>query len=58
MALDLLNRLREKNILGEYGAFTRPFVILDINEYREILAALESKPKRGRPKVPSEAVRV
>ena len=57
---DILKKLRQKCILGEYGAFTRPYVILDVDEYHAVLAALEDKPKRGRPRkadIPHETVR-
>ena len=57
----LLDMLKEKNILGDYGPWRRPYVVLDVDEYHAILEALESKPKRGRPKklesVPHEAIR-
>lgn len=56
----LLSALKAKVIMGEYGPCNRPYVILDIDEYQAVLEALESKPKRGRPRkveVPHEAVR-
>lgn len=57
MALDLVEMLRKKPILGEYGAFNRPFVILDIDEYRAVLAELQAKNSRRPRKVPLDAVR-
>ena len=54
---DLIKALREKPVLGEYGAFNRPFVVIDVDEYHAILSALEARPKRGRPKVPRETIR-
>jgi len=58
MALDdLVRTLEEKLVLGEYGAFTRPYVVLDVDEYQEIIKALKAK-QRGRPrKVPHEQIR-
>ena len=56
---EAIKMLREKPILGEYGAFNRPYVVLDVDEYRAVLELL-SKRKPGRPKkveVPREAVR-
>lgn len=56
---DALKMLKSKAVLGEYGTFTRPYVVLDITEYEQLLVALsQERPKRGRPaKVPHEAVR-
>jgi len=58
MALDdLIKALDTKIVQGEYGAFSRPFVVLDVDEYHEIVKLLKTK-RRGRPrKVPHEAVR-
>ena len=57
---DVLKMLHDKPFLGEYGAFNRPYVVLDVDEYRAILDLL-SKRKPGRPKkiaeVPREAIR-
>lgn len=54
---ELRQKLEQKNVLGEYGTFKRPYVILDIEEYHAVLDAL-NKRKPGRPKkVPHETVR-
>lgn len=55
----LIDALEGKVIQGEYGPWNRPFVTLDIDEYRAVLEALGNKPKRGRPRkdVPRETIR-
>jgi len=50
-----LEILQKKPTLGEYGPITRPFVILDIDEYESIVHALEAKTRQKR--VPREARR-
>jgi len=56
MALkEALQVLKSKTILGEYGAVTRPFVVLDIDEYNLLLEALEKSTKQKR--VPRETRR-
>jgi len=52
---DALKCLNEKHILGEYGPCTRPFVILDVDEYHMIIDALKTESKRRR--VPRESSR-
>lgn len=52
---ELLKCLKEKLILGEFGAFTRPYVILDVDEYLAVIEHLQKQEKRRR--VPSETVR-
>ncbi|MCP4339786.1 MAG: hypothetical protein GY799_13065 [Desulfobulbaceae bacterium] len=52
---DAIEALKSKTILGEYGAVTRPFVVLDIDEYNLILKTLE-KSSRQR-KIPRETHR-
>ena len=52
---DALDILKAKPVLGEYGATTRPFVILDVDEYNAIVKTLEDATKR--PRVPREAKR-
>lgn len=54
---ELLEALKRKPVLGEYGAFNRPFVILDVAEYHAVLDALRAKPERPTLKVPRETVR-
>ena len=56
MALkDALKCLDGKLVLGEYGPCTRPFVILDVDEYQMIREEIESASKRRR--VPREQSR-
>lgn len=56
MALkDALAMLKGKIVLGEYGPQTRPFVVLDIDEYQALIRELENTTKR--PKVPRETRR-
>ena len=50
-----LAMLKGKLVLGEYGPQTRPFVVLDIDEYQALIRELENSTKR--PKVPREARR-
>jgi len=59
MAVDkaLIDALEEKIILGEEGAFTRPYVILDVEEYRAVLDALKTKTRKTTKKVPRETIR-
>lgn len=52
---DLIAQLREKPVLGEYGAFNRPYVILDIDEYQALLQALEKRQRARR--VPKQTTR-
>lgn len=52
---DAIACMTKKLILGEYGPCTRPFVILDIDEYNLILKTLETADKRRR--VPVESHR-
>ena len=52
---DALELLKSKVVIGEYGAATRPFVILDIDEYRMLLRELEKGQRRKR--VPRESAR-
>jgi hypothetical protein len=52
---DAIQLLKSKPMLGEYGAVTRPFVILDVDEYRMLLDELEKLNRRKR--VPREAER-
>lgn len=59
MALDeLIKALETKVIQGEYGAFSRPFVVLDVDEYQAVIKALQSKRRSSARKVPNETVRV
>jgi hypothetical protein len=59
MALDdLIRTLEEKLVLGEYGAFTRPYIVLDVDEYQDILKALKAKQRGRSRKVPHEQIRV
>lgn len=56
MALkDALSILESKPVLGEYGAVTRPFVLLDVDEYRLIVSELKAATRRKR--VPRETSR-
>lgn len=56
MALkDALAMLEGKLVLGEYGPQTRPFVVLDIDEYQILIRELKTISKRR--KVPSETSR-
>jgi len=58
MALEeLINTLEEKLVLGEYGAFTRPYIVLDVDEYREVIKALKAKQRGRSRKVPHEQIR-
>jgi hypothetical protein len=58
MALDeLIRTLEEKLVLGEYGAFTRPYIVLDVDEYQDILKALKAKQRGRQRKVPHEQIR-
>lgn len=58
MALaELVAMLKKKHVLGEYGAFTRPFVVLDVDEYHALIDALSKQADRPRRKVPHETVR-
>ena len=54
---DLYTRLTEKPILGEFGAFNRPYVVIDVDEWQEILERLKPKTRRKKQEVPLEAVR-
>lgn len=47
--------LKKKLVLGEYGPQTRPFVVLDVDEYEMIVTALENANKAT--KVPRETSR-
>jgi len=56
MALkDALTMLEGKLVLGEYGPQTRPFVVLDIDEYQILIRELKAIAKRR--KVPRETSR-
>ena len=59
MALDVISMLKAKIKSAEADKSWRPAIVLDLDEYRAVLAELEEdKPRRGRPrKVPHEAVR-
>mgnify|MGYP001816116103 CR=1 FL=1 len=58
MALsELLAQLQQKPILGEYGAFNRPYVILDVDEYRAVIAALSAKRSARKAEVPHQTAR-
>lgn len=52
---DLQNMLENKIVIGEYGAFTRPYVVLDIDEYQALLEELKARRKRR--EVPRESAR-
>ena len=41
-----LKILKEKPVLGEYGPVTRPFVVLDVEEYDLIVKEIEKASKR------------
>jgi len=47
--------LKGKLVLGEYGPQTRPFVVLDVDEYDAICKSLETATTRKR--VPRETSR-
>jgi len=53
----LIKALEEKTILGEHGAFTRPYVILDVDEYKAVLSALKARNRKATKEVPRETVR-
>jgi len=53
----LIKALEEKIILGEQGAFTRPYVILDVDEYEAVLSALKARTRKATKEVPRETVR-
>jgi hypothetical protein len=52
---DALECIEHKHVLGEYGPCTRPFVVLDIDEYNLLLDELKRATRRRR--VPNESTR-
>lgn len=49
--------LEGKHVLGEHGPVTRPFVILDVDEYHALLGALVDATEKPKRRVPREQVR-
>lgn len=54
---EALEILQKKPVLGEYGAFNRPFVILDIDEFNSLLDVMRAAGEKPKRRVPREQVR-